>query len=35
MGSEAGWKWAVASILYNTAVAWVISWIVYLVARIF
>lgn len=35
IGTEAGWKWAAASILYNTAVAWVISWIVYQVARIF
>lgn len=35
IGTEAGWKWAVASILYNTAVAWVIAWIVYHVARIF
>ena len=35
IGTEAGWKWAVASIVYNTAVAWVIAWIVYMVARIF
>ena len=35
IGTEAGWKWAVASILYNTAVAWIISWIVYHLARLF
>ena len=35
IGSEAGWKWAVASILYNTAVAWVVAWIVYHIASIF
>ena len=35
IGSEAGWKWAAASILYNTAVAWFLAWIVYHIARIF
>ena len=35
IGTEAGWKWSVASILYNTAVAWIISWIVYHLARLF
>ena len=35
IGTEAGWKWAAASILYNTAVAWVVAWIVYQIARIF
>lgn len=35
IGTEAGWKWAVLSIVYNTVVAWVISWIVYHVARFF
>ena len=35
IGTEAGWKWAAVSILYNTAVAWVISWIVYHVAGFF
>ena len=35
IGTEAGWKWATASILYNTAVAWVVAWIVYHIARLF
>ena len=35
IGTEAGWKWAAASIVYNTFVAWIISWIVYHIARIF
>ena len=35
IGTEAGWKWAAASILYNTAVAWVMAWIVYHIARLF
>ena len=35
IGSEAGWKWAVASIFYNTAVAWVMAWAVYHIASIF
>ena len=35
IGSEAGWKWAVASIFYNTAVAWVVAWVVYHIASIF
>ena len=29
IGSEAGWRWAVASVVYNTAVAWVAAWIAY------
>ena len=35
IGTEAGWKWAVASILYNTAVAWIVAWVVYHIASIF
>ena len=35
IGTEAGWKWAVASIFYNTAVAWVVAWVVYHIANIF
>lgn len=30
IGSEAGWKWAAASVLYNTGVAWVLSYAAYL-----
>lgn len=29
IGSEAGWRWAVASVIYNTAVAWAMAWVVY------
>lgn len=32
--NEIGWKWATASVLYNTAVAWIISYIVYNIALI-
>lgn len=27
--SEAGWRWAVGALLYNTAVAWVVAWMAY------
>jgi ferrous iron transport protein B len=29
---EAGTKWAIVSIVYNTTVAWVLAWVVYHVA---
>ncbi len=29
ISAEAGWKWAVASVVYNTVVAWVLSFAVY------
>lgn len=29
IGAEAGWKWAVAGVAYNTVLAWVVSWAVY------
>ena len=29
IASEAGWKWALTSVVYNTAVAWLVSWVVY------
>lgn len=29
IGSEAGWKWALLSVFYNTALAWVVSWVTY------
>ncbi|MDE5707721.1 MAG: ferrous iron transport protein B, partial [Alistipes sp.] len=30
IASEIGWRWAVASILYNTGLAWVLSYLTYL-----
>ncbi|WP_279070168.1 ferrous iron transport protein B [Alistipes timonensis] len=35
IGAEAGWKWAAASVIYNTALAWFMAWIVYRIALIF
>lgn len=32
ISSEAGWKWAAASILYNTVLAWIVSYAVYRLA---
>lgn len=32
---EAGWRWAVAALFYNTAVAWVLAWIAYHVVGFF
>ncbi|MCM1300678.1 MAG: ferrous iron transport protein B [Alistipes senegalensis] len=29
IGSEAGWKWAVLTLLYNTGLAWIVAWAVY------
>ena len=29
IGAEAGWKWAILSLLYNTGLAWVVAWSVY------
>lgn len=29
IGSEAGWKWAAATLLYDTALAWAAAWAVY------
>ncbi len=29
IASEVGWRWAVGSILYNTGMAWIVSYIVY------
>ena len=33
--SEAGWKWALMSILYSTVVAWVCAFVVYKIALLF
>ena len=35
VASEAGWKWATASILFNTVLAWVLAWAVYRIALLF
>ena len=35
IGAEAGWKWAAASVVYNTALAWFVAWIVYRIALLF
>ena len=35
IGSEAGWKWAAASVVYNTALAWLVAWIVYRIILLF
>lgn len=29
IGAEVGWKWAVAAVVYDTALAWGITWLVY------
>lgn len=29
IGAEAGWRWAAAAVIYNTALAWVAAWAVY------
>ena len=30
ISSELNWKWAVGSAVYNTAVAWLLAWVAYL-----
>ena len=35
IGSEAGWKWAGISLLYNTGLAWLMSWLVYHIMLLF
>ncbi len=32
IGAEAGWRWAAATLLYNTGIAWLAAWIVYRLA---
>ena len=34
IASELNWKWAVGSALYNTAVAWLLAWIAYVVTSL-
>ena len=35
IGSESGWKWAIASAIYSTAVAWLCAFIAYHLASLF
>ena len=35
IGSEAGWKWAGVSLVYNTGIAWILGWIVYHIVLLF
>ena len=35
IGSESGWKWAVSSAIYSTAIAWICAFVVYRVALLF
>ena len=35
IGSESGWKWAAASAIYSTAVAWLCAFAVYHIAQLF
>ncbi|MDE7128723.1 MAG: ferrous iron transport protein B, partial [Alistipes sp.] len=35
IGNEAGWRWAAASAVYNTGVAWVLSYAAYLITGLF
>ena len=35
MWSESGWKWALGSVVYSTAVAWLCSFAVYHIAKLF
>ena len=32
IGSESGWKWAIGSAVYSTAVAWLCAFIIYRIA---
>ncbi len=29
IGTEANWKWAFGTLIYNTTLAWVVAWIIY------
>ena len=33
--SELGWGWAIGALCYNTALAWVVAWVVYEIANLF
>jgi Fe2+ transport system protein B len=34
IGSELNWRWAVGSAAYNTAVAWIMAYVAYLVTQL-
>ena len=34
IGAELNWKWAVGSALYNTAIAWVVAWIGFIITSL-
>ena len=34
IGSELNWKWAVGSALYNTAIAWVVAWVGFIITSL-
>ena len=35
IGAEAGWKWAVGAVVYNTALAWCMAWLTYHIVQLF
>ena len=35
IGAEAGWKWAVGAVVYNTALAWGMAWLTYHIVQLF
>jgi ferrous iron transport protein B len=35
IGAESGWKWAAASAIYNTAVAWLCAFVIYHIVQLF
>lgn len=35
IGREAGWRWAVFAVIYTTAVAWVVSFLIYQIGSLF
>jgi ferrous iron transport protein B len=34
IGAELNWRWAVGSALYNTAIAWVMAWVGYVITSL-
>ena len=34
IASELNWKWAIGSAIYNTAVAWLLAWVAYLITNV-
>lgn len=33
--SELGWRWAIGALLYNTALAWAVAWVIYQLTNLF